>query len=325
MLRYVIRRMLFSIPVLLVSSVLVFVVVRANGDFTATLRANPRARPEDIQRVKEALGLDRSGPEQYLGWLTHFVQGDWGESLLTGNSVAKDIRDAFWNTMVLGLVATVLSLVLGIGIGVYSALRQYSAFDHVATTGAFIGLSMPNFWFALMLQLLFGYYLTRWFNLSDPVLYTTGMKAPGTQGVDIMDRVRHIILPAFVVTVQVVAIYSRFVRSSMLEVMHSDFLRTARAKGLRERRVITRHAIRNALIPLVTQVAIDTGLLAGGLIITESIFQWPGMGRFFIVAVGNGDYPQMLPWVMVVVAFVIVFNLLADITYAVLDPRIRYT
>jgi peptide/nickel transport system permease protein len=325
MFRYAVRRLLFSIPVLIVSSVLVFTVVRANGDFTSSLRANPRARAEDIQRVREALGLDKTGPQQYLGWLSHFIRGDWGKSLLTNQPVSKDIQKALWNTMVLGIVATVLSLAVGVGIGVYSALRQYSLFDHVSTGAAFLGLSMPNFWFALMLQLFFGFYLSKWLGLSgDPILYTTGMFKAGTTGFHLMDRIRHLALPALVLAVQIVAIYSRYMRSSMLEVLHSDYLRTARAKGLRERRVIVRHAMRNALIPLTTQVALDLGLLAGGLIITEQIFQWPGMGKFFINAMTNGDYPQVLPWLMLVVAFVIVFNLIADIMYAILDPRIRY-
>jgi peptide/nickel transport system permease protein len=325
MFRYVVRRLLFSIPVLIVSSVLVFTVVRANGDFTSSLRANPRANAEDIQRVRAALGLDRSGPQQYLGWLSHFIRGDWGKSLLTNQPVSKDIQKALWNTMVLGIVATVFSLLVGVAIGVYSALRQYSLFDHVSTGAAFLGLSMPNFWFALMLQLFFGFYLSQWLNLrGDPILYTTGMFKAGTTGFNLLDRIRHITLPALVLAVQVVAIYSRYMRSSMLEVLHSDYLRTARAKGLRERRVIVRHAMRNALIPLTTQVALDLGLLAGGLIITEQIFQWPGMGKFFITAMTNGDYPQVLPWLMLVVAAVIVFNLIADIMYAILDPRIRY-
>ena len=324
MFRYIIRRALFSIPVLLISSVLVFVAVRANGDFTQTLRLNPRADTAAIARVRESLGLNKSGPEQYWSWLSHFVRGDWGESLLTGRSVSTDIREALWNTIVLGISATVFSLLIGIGIGVYSAIRQYSLFDHISTGAAFLGLSIPNFWFGLMLQLLFGYYLTKWLGLSDPILYTTGMFEPGTTGFNLMDRIRHLILPMTVLAVQIIAIYSRFIRASMVEVMHSDYMRTARAKGLTERRVIFRHGMRNALIPLTTQIALDLGLLAGGLIITEQIFSWPGMGKFFIEAMGNGDYAQVLPWMMVVVASVIVFNLVADIIYALLDPRIRY-
>ena len=324
MFRYIARRVIFSIPVLLISSILVFAVIRANGDFLRALRANPRADPAAVAKAQVALGLNKSGPAQYWGWFTHFIRGQWGTSLLTNEPVAKDIRDALWNTLVLGTVATVFSLIIGVGIGVYSALRQYSLFDHISTGAAFFGLSLPNFWFALMLQILFGIYVVKWFHLRDPIFFITGMFTPGTTGFHFMDRVRHITLPALVLAVQIIAVYSRYMRASMLEVLQSDYMRTARAKGLPERRVIVRHAMRNALIPIITQLAIDIGLLAGGLIITEQVFQWPGMGKFFITAFTNGDYPQVLPWVMITVAFVIVFNLLADIAYAFLDPRIRY-
>jgi peptide/nickel transport system permease protein len=324
MLRYIARRVIFSIPVLLISSILVFLVIRANGDFLKSLTANPRADPMAVAKARHALGLDKSGPEQYIAWFTNFIRGRWGVSLLTSEPVVKDIRDALWNTLVLGSVATVFSLIVGVGIGVYSALRQYSLFDHVSTGAAFFGLSIPNFWFGLMLQILFGIYLVRWLHLSEPIFYITGMFKPGTTGFHLMDRVRHIVLPALVLSVQIIAIYSRYIRASMLEIMQSDFMRTARAKGLSERRVIVRHAMRNALIPLTTQLAIDVGTLAGGLIITEQVFQWPGMGKFFIDAFTNGDYPQVLPWVMITVSFVILFNLVADIAYAFLDPRIRY-
>jgi len=324
MVRYAIRRLLFSIPVLLLSSILVFTVVHATTDPTALMRSNPRVSQADIQRVREQLGLDKSGPQQYLAWLSHFVRGDWGSSLITGAPVGGDIRRALVNSALLGTTGIFLSLLVGVSIGVFSALRQYSAFDNVATGGAFLGLSIPNFWFALMLQIFFGLYLTQWLHLSQPLFYTAGMRAPGTSGFHPVDFLRHVAAPALVLAVQIVAIYSRYTRASMLEVLHSDYLRTARAKGLKERRVILHHALRNALIPLTTQVGIDVGAIAAGLIITEQIFQWPGMGRFFITAMTNGDYPQILPWLMITVTFVIVFNLLADIAYALLDPRIRY-
>jgi peptide/nickel transport system permease protein len=194
----------------------------------------------------------------------------------------------------------------------------------VATGAAFFGISIPQFWFGLMLQIFFGIYLVRWFHLSDPIFYITGMFKAGTTGFHLVDRIRHIVLPAMVLSVQILAVYSRYMRASMLEVLQADFMRTARSKGLPERRVIFRHAVRNALIPITTQLAIDVGTIAGGLIITEQVFQWPGMGKFFITAFNNGDYPQVLPWVMITVASVILFNLVADIAYAFLDPRIRY-
>jgi peptide/nickel transport system permease protein len=324
MFRYIVRRLIFAIPVLLVSSFLVFWVVRTTIDPLAGYSINPRVTQEDLQRLREEFGLDQSLPEQYWTWLKGFLTFDWGTSLLTNKPVFPEIRDALANTLVLGIAAVIFSLLVGVSIGVYSAIRQYSWFDQLSTGAAFFGLSIPNFWFALMLQLFFGLYLTKWLGLREPIFFTAGLYSPGQLGFDLMDRIRHLVLPALVLAVQIIAYYSRYMRASMLEVMHSDYLRTARAKGLRERRVIFRHAMRNALIPLTTQVALDFGALAGGLIITEFVFQYPGMGRFFVEAFERGDYLQVLPWMMITVTFVIVFNLVADILYAVLDPRIRY-
>ncbi len=323
-LRYVIRRLLLSLPVLLVASVLVFLVVHLTQNSLAALSGNPRVKPADIQRIRHQLGLDKSGYHQYLAWLSHFLRGDWGTSIISQKPVTKDVAGALANTAVLGFFATGLAVVIGVGVGLYSAIHQYSKFDNLATGSAFVGLSIPTFWFAVMLQLFFGIYLTRWLHLGAPLLPVAGITTPGSFGFHLMDRLRHLILPAMVLAVQIIAVYSRYMRASMLDVMHSDYLRTARAKGLREGQVIIRHAMRNALIPITTQLAIDVGLIASGLIITETVFQYPGMGFFFITAMQNGDYPQILPWLMVTVAFVIAFNLLADVMYAVLDPRIRY-
>jgi len=322
--RYVIRRLIFSIPVLLLASILVFVVIRTTIDPLAGCVINPRQTAEGCARLERELGLNQPMHVQYWKWLSHFAQGDWGKSLLSNRPVLPDIRSALANTAVLGLVAVGFALFVGVAVGLYSSLRQYSMFDNVATGAAFLGLSIPNFWFALLLQIFFGVYLTRWFHLTDPIFPTAGLYTPGEQGFDLLDRARHLVLPMLVLSVQIIAYYSRYMRASMLEVLHSDYLRTARAKGLRERRVIVRHAMRNALIPLTTQVALDVGAIAGGLIITEAIFEYPGMGRFFIDAMFRGDYQQVLPWLMVAVTFVILFNLVADVMYAILDPRIRY-
>ncbi len=324
MYRYIIRRLIFAIPVLLISSVLVFAVVRSTFDPLGGAVINPRISAADVQRVRHDLGLDKSPLSQYLTWLGKFIRADWGKSLLSNRPVYPDIQSAMANTVVLGGVAIAFSLLIGISIGVYSALRQYSWFDHFSTSVAFLGLSMPNFWFALLLQIFFGIYISKWFHLTSPIFYTAGISSPGSSGFHLIDRIRHLVLPMLVLSVQIIAYYSRYMRASMLEVLHSDFLRTARAKGLKERRVIVRHAMRNALIPLTTQVAIDVGAIAGGLIITEAIFEYPGMGRYFVDALFQGDYQQILPWMMIAVFFVIIFNLVADILYAVLDPRIRY-
>lgn len=322
--RYIIRRLLYSIPVLLIASILVFLIVRSTVRPEAALRGNPRVTAQQQERYASELGLNDPLWLQYWKWLKSFVAFDWGTSLLTNQPVWPQIRDAMVNSLVLGLSATVVALTLGVGIGLYSSLRQYSKFDYIATTGAFVGLSLPIFWFALILQLVFGVYITRALHLSEPIFYTAGISNPGTTGYDVVDRLRHLALPVIVIAVQVIAVYSRYVRASMLEVLQSDYLRTARAKGLRERRVVIRHAMRNALIPLTTQVALDIGAIAGGLIVTETIFSYPGMGQLFIDNLDSGDYLVILPWLMVTVAFVILFNLVADILYAVLDPRIRY-
>lgn len=324
MLQYVLRRLLFSIPILIIASVFVFAAARASTSPLAALRSNPRISQQDIIEYKRTLGLDRPAHTQYLTWLGNFVQGKWGKSLVSQRPVFPDIREGLANTAVLAIIATTLSLAIGVGIGVYSAVRQYSAFDYVSTGGAFVGLSIPVFWFALIVQIVFGLYLTDWLNLSEPIFYTAGMSRPGSFGFDPIDRLRHLFLPVLVLSVQIVAVYSRYMRASMLDILQSDYLRTARAKGLPERRVLVRHAMRNALIPLTTVLAIDLGALAGGLIVTESIFEWPGMGRLFIDAMGRGDYAVILPWIMVVVTFVIVANLLADVVYTILDPRIRH-
>lgn len=324
MLRFILRRLLISIPLLLVASVLVFTVLHLTIDPAAGVRVNPRISATDVQRYRHDLGLDRSGPAQYFAWLGNFVQGKWGHSLFSSTSVSGEIREALFNSMVLGVTGFTIALLLGVTIGVIAAVRQYSVFDYLATSGAFVALSIPVFWFALILQLLFGLYLVRWLHLEQPIFYTAGMVQPGSVGFDLLDRVRHLALPAVVLAVQLIAVYSRYMRASMLEVLNSDYLRTARAKGVRERRVIVHHGMRNALIPITTQAAIDLGGLAGGLIATEAIFQWPGMGALFVRVMDNGDYAIALPWVMLTMAFVIVFNLVADILYAVLDPRIRY-
>jgi peptide/nickel transport system permease protein len=324
MFRFVVRRCLYAVPVLLIASVLVFVVIRSTIDPVASYAQNPRVRPENLIAMRHAWGLDRPLYVQYVKWLGKFLSGNWGVSLLSNRPVFPEIRSALANTLVLGVTATALSLLVGIGIGMYSALRRYSVFDYASTGAAFVGLSIPNFWFALLLQMFFGLYLTRWLHLGQPIFFTAGMYKPGSFGFDLLDRLRHMALPILVLSVQEIAVYSRYMRTSMLEVMESDFLKTARAKGMRERRVVMRHAFRNALIPITTVASISIGAIAGGLIITETIFQWPGMGALFVSSLGRGDYLIVLPWLMVTVAFVIFFNLVADILYAALDPRIRY-
>jgi len=297
--------------------------VRSAVDPVAAAARNPHTTPQALAKFKHDLGLDKSSIEQYWLWLKSFASGNWGRSQHSDAPVFPEIRSALANTLVLGLFASAITIVVGIGIGIVSALKQYSWFDNLSTGGAFLGLSLPPFVFGLILQIIFGTFLVTRLHRTSPVLPIAGMFSPGSSGFSLMDRVRHLILPGLTLGVQEIAVYSRYMRTSMLETLNSDYLRTARAKGLSERRVIVRHAFRNALIPIATFAAIDIGAIAGGLIITEQIFQYPGMGVYFINAFGNGDYSAILPWLMIVVAFVIAFNLLADLSYAWLDPRIR--
>jgi peptide/nickel transport system permease protein len=324
MLRFTGRRVLWAIPTLLIISFLVFMALRAGTDPVASyVRVNPRATPEKIQQYREANGLVGSMPEQYFRWAGHFITGNWGNSIKGNRPVWPEMKNALANTLVLGIVATVVGVSIGLAIGILAALRPYSKFDTAATTGAFVGFSIPPFVSAVLLQLLFAVYLTKWLGLSKPFLPTSGVYPPGHQGFDPVLRAKHLILPVTVVAIQTIAVYSRYMRTQLMEVKNSDYMRTARSKGISERAVIVKHGLRNALIPIITVAAIDIGAIIGGLIITERIFEYRGMGDFFLTALSNGDFPQLMPWLVIVVISVILFNLLADVSYAVLDPRIR--
>jgi peptide/nickel transport system permease protein len=317
------RRLLLSVPILLLSSILVFVFMRATTD-PVRLATNPRMSAEQVAAVRKAMGLDRSGPAQYTAWLGSFVRGDWGISFDYEAPVRPIIARRLWNTIKLMALAVTLALAAAVTIGIVSALRVSTRLDYLFTGLSFVGISMPVFWFGLLAQLVLGFFLMQWLGRSEPLFFTGGMHRPGDPTFRLGDFLRHAALPALVLMVQLVGRWSRYQRSSMLEVLESDYLRTARAKGLAEREVIGKHALRNALIPLVTVVGLDIGALFGGLIVTEVIFSWPGMGTLFTEALQAGDYPIVLPWLMVVATLIIAFNLLADLTYGVLDPRTRH-
>ena len=324
MTRFVVRRSIWAIPTLLLVTFGVFVAIRIGTDPVASyLRSNPRATQAQVAEYKEVNNLNGTIPEQYVNWGLDFVTFDWGESIKGHQPVYPDIKDALANSLVLGITASIIGISVGLSIGIIAALRQYSKFDSLSTTSAFIGLSIPPFVSALLLQLFFAVYLSRWLGRDTPILPTSGVYPPGQQGFDLWERARHLILPAMVVAIQIIAVYSRYMRATLLEVVNSDYMRTARSKGISERQVIVKHALRNALIPIVTVAAIDFGAIVGGLIITERVFAYPGMGNFFLTAFENGDFPQLMPWMVIVCISVIAFNLLADVLYAWLDPRIR--
>jgi len=313
------RRILISVLVLLVASVLVFVFVRATTDPTAHLRLS--RDPTAIQRERTRLGLDEPLPVQYGNWLKDFVRGDWGESYRTRRSVSTEIRSKLWVTTQVAFFGVVLSLAVAVAVGVYSAVRRYSTLDHVFTGLSFAGLAIPIFWLALLLIQFLSYDLQKWLGWDQPLFYSVGLSEP-TGGVP-FGYLRHMALPVICLSVQLIAGWSRYQRASMLEAMSSDYLRTARAKGVPRHKVVFKHALRNASIPLVNVTAVDVGALFGGLIVTETVFSLPGMGRLLVDSLLNGDTAVLLAWLMVTAAFIVAFNLIADLLVGVLDPRVR--
>ena len=312
MLTYALRRILYSIPVILIASFLLFIFVRATFDPTARLAQS--RDPGVIQREKERLGLNDPIIVQYGNWLKGAVHFDFGESAVSRDDVGTMISRSMGNTLQLIIAGAVVSALIAIGIGVFSAVRQYSFFDYVFTGLSYIGIAMPPFWFGL-LAIEFFAVQHRWF-------LSVGLHTGDTSGFD-LDYLKHLVLPVATLCVQIVASWSRYERASMLDAMGADYVRTARAKGVPRRKVIFKHALRNALIPFVTVVALDFGALFGGLIITENIFAIGGMGRLFFNALQVGDVYVVQAWMIVVAVIIILFNLVADMIYGLLDPRIR--
>jgi peptide/nickel transport system permease protein len=314
------RRLAYSVPVLLVATFLLFWMVRTTFDPTARLR---QVRdPDVIARETERLHLDDPLVVQYGKWLGNFVTGDWGESARTREPVVEMVPRALWNTTQLLFWGVLFAAVVAVVIGVYSAVKQYSAGDYVATGLSYIGISMPPFWFGLIAIEFLAIKPQGAFGLDDPPLRFVGLHNSGMSGLN-GDYLQHLILPVMTLTVQIVASWTRFQRSSTLDVLSSDYIRTARAKGVPRRQVVFKHAVRNSLIPLISVMAVDIGLLFGGLIITETIFSIPGMGRLFFDSLLNGDVVVLEAWMLVVAVFILGFNLIADLLYGVLDPRIR--
>jgi peptide/nickel transport system permease protein len=324
MLTYILRRILYSIPVLIATSFLIFTFVSVSGDPLGRLRANPNITAQQFQAIKHSKNLDRPVIVRYGIWVRDAVTKKFGTTLFGNRPIWPDLQRVMGHTLQFILSALIISVIFGVAIGVYSALRQYSVFDYTATTLSFVGFATPVFWLALMLQVIVVQIYLKW---NIRVFYTSGLSSSTNAGHGfhfLIDRVQHLALPVIALCVLSIAQYSRYMRASMLEVLNSDYVRTARAKGLLERRVIMKHAFRNALIPLVTVVAIDFGALFAGAIVTETIFTLDGMGFYFINALQASDPYPVMAWLMVVAVMVITFNLIADILYGVFDPRIRY-
>ncbi len=321
MLVFIVRRLLYSIPVLLATSFLIFTAVSLSGDPAARLKSNPRFSPALIKQIEHKYKLDRPIPVRYWFWLKDVTTNKLGTSLNTNQPIWPDIKRVMTHTAQLIVTSSIIAILIGVMVGVFSAIRQYSIFDYTATGLSFLGFAMPTFWLALLLQILFVNIYLKW---NVRIFYTSGLNNPN-EGAFSLDRIQHLGLPVATLVIIDFALYSRFMRASMLEVINSDYVRTARAKGLPERRVVTHHIVRNALIPLVTVIALNVGGLLGGAIVTESVFSLDGMGFYFRGKLQQLDLYAVMAWLLVTSVIIILANLLADIIYGYLDPRIRYS
>lgn len=314
MLTYIARRLLLAIPVLLGASFLVFSSIRWIPGDPAIAMAGELATPEFIAKIRSDLGLDKPLLVQYGIYLQRALQGDLGQSVRSGLPVADEIVSRIPRTLQLATISLIVSASIGIPIGVISATRANTWVDAGSMVFALLGVSMPIFWLGLMLMGFFAVQLPNWFKLSGPVLPPTGT---GTW--------QHFVMPTIALAANSMAIQARMTRATMLDVLRSDYVRTARAKGAKERIVIYKHALPNALVPIVTIVGLQFGTLLGGAVITETVFAWPGVGRLLIDAIGYRDYPIIQGAVLFITTGFVLVNLLVDVLYAYLNPRIHYT
>ncbi len=322
---FILRRLLFSIPVLIAASMLIFLFVSLSGDPLTNLRRQPNISEQTLNNIVARKHLDESIPVQYGYWVKDALTNGFGTTVISDQPIWPDLKRVMGNTLQLIIAAEIFAIVVAVFAGILSARKQYSFFDYSTTTLSFLGFSMPVFWLALILQVLF----VNIFEITgNRIFYTSGLSSPNMGDAGFftfwIDRLRHLALPILTIATISTATYSRYTRSSMLEVINSDYVRTARAKGLAERRVIGKHAFRNALIPLVTVITLNFGVAFGGAVVTETIFSLDGMGLYFIRALTARDLYPVMAWLMITAVLVVVFNLIADILYGYLDPRIRY-
>ena len=343
---YIVRRLFQTVGLLFLLSILLFALVNlAPGGPLAGQGQSRHIDQNKVELLKRQFGLDKPLPTQYLIWLVGndwmqvdkdadgildsygtrqgILRGDFGFSFRTRQPVLTEIGQRLPNTIYLTMVTMLVAVLIAVPIGIVSAIRQYSTFDITVTTFSFDGQAIPEFWLGLILILIFYAWLKNPFT-GESLLPPGGMTSVNSTGFDIGDRIVHLILPVLTGALGWIAWYSRFLRSSMLEVIHQDYIRTARAKGLPNRKVLYKHALRNALIPLITLLALDLPYIFGGAIFVEIIFSWPGMGRLYYQAALQRDYPVLMAVLIIGATFIILSNLLADIVYAYLDPRIRF-
>jgi peptide/nickel transport system permease protein len=330
---YIIKRLLQIIPVILGVTVIAFTLIHlAPGDPARTMLGQ-HATQQEIDEIRVKYGLDKPLYVQYFIWLGDVLHGDLGRSILSHEQVTTEIAARFPNTIELAIAAMIFAILLGVVAGIISATKQYSIADYTVMGGALFGLSMPVFWLGIMLMMIFGVFLG-WLpiggriDLLIPFHRITGFMILDSiitgNGAALISVLRHLILPAIALGTIPMAIIARTTRSSMLEVLRQDFIRTERAKGLSERKVIYKHAIRNAMVPVVTVIGLNFGLLLSGAILTETVFSWPGVGRLVVDAVYARDYPLVIGCILVFAIVFVIVNLITDLLYTYIDPRIHY-
>lgn len=317
MANFLISRLVQSLILFVLVSMIGFAVLHlAPGGPLSRFALVPGLSQADIARIGHEMGLDRPLPVQYWEWLSRLLVGDWGQSFRDSQPVLAVIGSRLPATLELMIAAILIAIVTGIAIGIMGAVRRYSIFDMLATVGAMIALSIPTFWFGLVTIYIFAVKL-QWL----PAGNRATIGGSGT----LLDYLHHLIAPALVLALVEVAVWSRYMRSSMLDVINQDYIRTARAKGLPERTVLLRHAFRNALLPMITLAGLELPNLLGGALVAETVFTWPGMGRLFLNSLGYRDYPVVMGILMFSAMLVLLGNLMADLLCAVADPRIRLT
>ncbi len=320
MTRYIVRRLIQVIPLLAIISLIGFMIIQATGDPLAAYTVDASLTGDDIARLRAQYGLDKPVPIQYLNWVKNLFKGDWGYSYYTREAVRDMVINTIPNTLVLVLFSYVLTLTISVFIGIFTALKQYSVFDNLMTAISFIGISMPSFWMGLMLIVIFS---VRFKNAGLPYLPVGGM-FDFRAGPSFSQLIWHAILPTLTLSFVMIGKYIRYIRSSMLDQISQDYIRTARSKGLSEPNIMVGHAFKNVLLPVITIIGIDIPGLLSGTIVIESIFAWPGMGRLFWTSAQKTDIPVCMALLMFVAVLTVFSTIISDILYAVVDPRIKY-
>lgn len=319
MTQYIIRRILIAIPTILIISFVIFAILAlAPGDPLAQFALNPAIPESTRELIRIQFGLDRPWPERYVRWITSLARGDWGFSFGSRSPVIDLVWQRLPQTLQVVGLAYVIGVVVAIPIGIISAVKQYSIFDNVGTFLSFLGISVPSFFIGLVLMLVFAINL-KWF----PIVYSTSLEV--TDWESFGQQVRQMVLPVTVLVVQQTAALTRFMRSSMLDNLSLDYVRTARAKGLNDRVVILRHVVSNSLIPVITLIALGIPTIFAGAIVTENLFRVNGLGALLITSIQNSDTPVVMALTFIFAILTVIFNLVADVLYGVLDPRVRYS